>query len=57
MEKMETATNVPVNQNDAAMETAEKREIEPILVLHVEGAENPIALGLTKFQTFIVVAF
>ncbi len=55
MEKMETATNVPLIQNDAEMESAEEREIDSILVLHVKDAEKPIALGLTKFQTFIVV--
>ena len=37
------------------METAEEREFDSILVLHVKDAEQPIALGLTKLQTFIVV--
>ena len=55
MEKMETATNVPAIQNDTGMETAEEREFDSILVLHVKDAEQPIALGLTKLQTFIVV--
>jgi len=55
MEKMETATNVPAIQNDTGMETAEEREFDSILVLHVKDAEQSIALGLTKLQTFIVV--
>lgn len=53
MEKMETAINVPVNENETAMETKPEREVVSLLVLYVKDAEKPLVLGLSEVQTFV----
>ena len=53
MGKMETVINVPVSENETAMETKPEREVVSLLVLHVKHADNPLVLGLTEVQTFV----
>lgn len=55
MEKMETATNVPVNRNEAAVEAAQEREAASILVLRIKDDERPMAIKLTEMQSFVAM--